>query len=251
MTAKKQAFVKGMERVGRLASETLDYVGKYLTAGISGNEINQLVHEYTLSRGAIPAPLGYDGFPKSVCVSINDMICHGVPSDRIFCEGDIVNIDVTSILDGYYGDSSRTWIIGNAPAHIGNLVKTAENAMNAGISVLKPGVHSGDIGFVIEQLVKKSGFAVCKEIGGHGIGTKFHDDPFIPAFGKKGTGERIKPWSCITVEPAVNEKQTSSVERAIPGSSITEILTKNGCWSAQFEHTVLITDTGFEILTRS
>jgi len=251
LTAQKQSFIKGMERVGRLASETLQNVEKYLVRGITANEINTIVHDYTLSHGAIPAPLGYEGFPKSVCTSINDMICHGVPTDRVLCNGDIINVDVTTILDGFYGDTSRTFIIGEVSPKISGLVKTAEKAMYAGIEVLRPGVQTGDIGHAVEFIVKKSGFAVCKDIGGHGIGTKFHDDPFIPAYGRKGSGVKIPAWTCITVEPAVNESATQSREIQIPGSTITEIITKNGCLSAQFEHTVLITDQGYQILTLS
>ncbi len=251
LTAKTQSFVRGMENVGKLASQTLDYTQRFLRAGVTTNDINDLVHDYTLTQGGIPAPLGYEGFPKSVCTSINDMICHGVPRDVVLKDGDIINVDVTSILNGYFGDSSRTFIIGEVPERTKQLVATAKSAMEAGIEILKPGLHTGDIGFVVQSLVRGAGFYVCKDIGGHGIGTIFHDDPFIPAFGKKRQGPRLSPWTCITVEPAINEKNSPSKEFAIPGSTITEIATESGCLSAQFEHTVLITDRGYQILTLS
>ncbi len=251
LTAKTQSFVLGMEKVGKLVSQTLDYTQRFLKAGLTTNDINDLVHDYTLTHGAIPAPLGYEGFPKSVCTSVNDMICHGVPRDTVLKDGDIINVDVTSILNGYFGDSSRTFIIGEVPARTQQLVATAKSAMEAGIEVLKPGLHTGDIGFAVQSFVRGAGFYVCKDIGGHGIGTVFHDDPFIPAFGKKRQGPRLSPWTCITVEPAINEKNSPSKEFAIPGSKITEIATESGCLSAQFEHTVLITDRGYEILTLS
>lgn len=251
LTAKTQSFILSMERVGKLVSQTLDYTQRFLRAGITTNDINDLVHDYTLTHGAIPAPLGYEGFPKSVCTSINDMICHGLPRDIVLKEGDIINVDVTSILNGYFGDSSRTFIIGEVSERTKQLVATAKSAMEAGIEILKPGIQTGDIGYTVQCHARAAGFYVCKDIGGHGIGTVFHDDPFIPAFGKKRQGPRLRPWTCITVEPAINEKNTVSKEFEIPGSKITEIATESGCLSAQFEHTVLITDRGHQILTLS
>ena len=251
LTAKQQSLVSGMEKVGRLVAETLDYTERYVRPGITTNDINDLVHDYTLTRGAIPAPLGYEGFPKSVCTSINDMICHGVPTDTVLKDGDIINVDVTSILGGYFGDSSRTLILGQVPDRTKQLVATAKSAMEVGIEILKPGLQTGDIGYAVQSFVRDAGFYVCKDIGGHGIGTTFHDDPFVPSFGKKRQGPRLMPWTCITVEPAINEKNSPSKEIAIPGSTITEILTETGCLSAQFEHTILITDRGFQIMTRS
>lgn len=250
LTTEHQSFVRGMERVGALVAATLDYTAKYIKVGITTNDIDRLVHDFTLTKGAIPAPLGYEGFPKSVCTSVNQMICHGVPNDLPLKEGDIVNVDVTSILGGYFGDSSRTFIVGTTSQKITDLVDTAFKAMHAGISIIKPGIQTGDIGFATQALARNAGYFVCKEIGGHGIGTVFHDDPFIPSFGKRNTGPRLKPWTCITVEPAINEKNTGSKEIKIAGSTITEIETENSCWSAQFEHTVLITDKGYEILTQ-
>jgi methionyl aminopeptidase len=251
LTAQQQSFIRGMEKVGKLVAATLDYTARYIKVGMTTNDIDRLVHDYTLTHDAIPAPLRYEGFPKSVCTSVNQMICHGVPNDLPLKEGDIVNVDVTSILGGYFGDSSRTFMVGTTSQKIASLVDTAYAAMHEGISILKPGLQTGDIGYATQAFVRKAGFFVCKEIGGHGIGTIFHDDPFIPSFGNRRTGPKLKPWTCITVEPAINEKNTGSKEISIAGSTITEIETENSCWSAQFEHTVLITDNGYQILTQS
>lgn len=249
MDKTQKEFVRGMEAACRLAKDTLDYIGAFVEAGVTPITLDKLCHEFTLSKGATSGPLGYHGFPYSICTSVNNMICHGLPDDTPLELGDIINIDVSPILHGYFGDSSRTFIVGKTSPEIEDLVKCAKDAMNAGISAIKPGARTGDIGNATEKLVKSRGFYVCKDIGGHGIGRVFHDDPFIPSFGRKGKGAKLIPWSCITVEPAVNQSKTPSIEHSIENSTITEIATENDCFSAQFEHTVLITDTGYEILT--
>lgn len=250
MNEQTKAFIRGMEAVGRLAKETLDYAEKHIKVGITTEEIDAIVADFVLTKGAKNAPLGYGGFPKSICTSVNNMICHGVPDATVLEDGDIINVDVTPVLNGYYGDTSRTFIVGKTTPEIEDLVDCAEKAMWEGINLIKPGIKTGDIGNATERYIKSRGFHACRDIGGHGIGRVFHDDPFVPAFGRKGKGFKLQPWTCITVEPAVNQKKTSSVEVAIVGSSITEIMTENDCFSAQFEHTVLITDTGFEIMTK-
>lgn len=249
MNQDQKAFVEGMRTVGKIAKDTLDNIEKHIKAGISTAEIDKICHEYILSRGAVPGPLGYCGFPNATCTSINNVICHGLPDDTILEDGDIINVDVTPIYNGFYGDTSRTFIVGEASNEVKDLVDCAYHAMWEGINMLKPGLKTGDIGSATEKYIKKRGFAACRDIGGHGIGTVFHADPFVPAFGRKGKGFVLQPWTCITVEPAVNQRKTRSIEVEIPGSTVTEILTEDDCFSAQFEHTVLITDNGFEVMT--
>ena len=242
--------VERMRLACRLAARTLDYISSYIKPGISTEEIDRLVHEYTLDHQATPAPLGYKGFPKSVCTSLNTVVCHGVPrSDEILKEGDIINVDVTCIKDGFYGDTSRTFLVGEVSAPNRELVKAAYEAMLIGIDEVKPGATTGDIGFAIDRFVTRKGYSTVKEIGGHGIGRNFHEEPFVPSFGKKGRGEVLVPWQCITVEPMVNAGSEDIIEKDIPGSAIKYYLTTDGLNSAQFEHTVLVTDTGYEILT--
>lgn len=241
--------IKKMERVCRLAAETLNYVEKQLRIGMTTNEIDALVHDFTLTKGATPAPLGYNGFPKSVCTSINEVICHGLPGNDILKDGDIINVDVTPKLDGFYGDSSRTFLIGNVSETARDLVETAKMAMDKGIEAITPKGTTGDIGFATGKVVTRKGYTAIKEIGGHGVGRVFHTEPFVPAWGKRGKGERLVPFHCITVEPMVNEGTDEFIEHDIPGSSIKWYTTLDKKLSAQFEHTVLITDTGYEILT--
>jgi methionyl aminopeptidase len=238
-----------MRAAGKLAARTLEHAGKFVRAGISTDEINKIVHDYTLANGAVPAPLGYNGFPKSVCTSVNSCICHGVPDGTILKEGDSINIDVTSILDGYYGDTSRTFFVGEVSDLAKDLSDCAEKAMWKGIEEVKPHATTGDIGFVINKLVTKRGYFVVREIGGHGIGKVFHDDPFVPSYGKKGRGPKLMPWTCITVEPMVNQTDADLEEFDIPDSTIKYYHTADRTLSAQFEHTVLVTDRGYEIMT--
>lgn len=252
MNAETQTFIKGMQKAGKLAAETLIHIKKFIQPGLSTLEIDQIVHDYTLSAGATPAPLGYHGFPKSVCTSVNECICHGVPrADEILKAGDIINVDVTCILDGYFGDTSATFYVGEVSPAAKRVTECAYHSMHQGIQQVAAGATVGDIGFAINKYVSRKGFYVVEEIGGHGIGRTFHDEPFVPSIGKKGKGYQLKPWTCITVEPMVNETAAATVEFSIPGSTIKYYETKDKCLSAQFEHTVLITDTGYEIMTLS
>ena len=242
--------ISKMKNSCRLASEILAYTGDFVKPGVSTNKLDQIAHEYTLSRRAFSAPLNYKGFPKSICTSVNECICHGVPSDRILKEGDIVNIDITCIKEGFHGDTSATFLVGESISDKArNLTKCAFEAMWRGIRVVTPHGHTGDIGFSVEKYVKKKDFYVVKEIGGHGIGEKFHTEPFVPSFGKKGRGEVLKPWTCITVEPMINETGTPLKSCPIPDSEIEYFETSDKTLSAQFEHTILITDEAYEILT--
>ena len=241
--------IKKMEYVCRLAARTLNYVGQYVKPGISTNELDKLVYDYTLTNNARPACLGYHGYPKTICTSVNAVVCHGVPDSTVLLDGDIINVDVTSEKDGFFGDCSATFFVGSVSEKARDLVEVALLARDKGIEVIAPGVTTGDIGFAIDKLVTRRGYSCVREIGGHGIGRKFHDEPFVPSFGKKGRGEKLVPWQCITIEPMVNEGVSTIQEIDIPNSSIKYYFTGDGKLSAQFEHTVLVTDTGYEILT--
>lgn len=252
MGKKPQTFIEGMRKAGQLACDTLHYIKPFIKEGINTEAINTQVHEYTLSQGAIPAPLGYNGFPKSVCTSVNQCVCHGVPSKKeILKAGDIINVDVTSILNGYHGDTSATFFVGEVSSEVAQLTEVAYHAMHKGIEQVIAGVSVGSIGFAINKYVSRKGFFVVKEIGGHGIGLKFHEDPFVPSIGKKGKGYQVKPWTCITVEPMVNLASSAIEEFSISQSTVKYYETQDKTPSAQFEHTVLVTDTGYEIMTLS
>lgn len=241
--------IKIMTKACRIAAETLNYLTKYVKAGISTNEIDVLANDYILTQDAISACIGYHGYPKFTCTSVNDMVCHGLPDDRILKEGDIINVDVTAKYKGFFGDTSRMYRIGQVSDEADRICQAADQARMIGIECITPNGWTGDIGFETNKFATRQGYSVVKEIGGHGIGRIFHTDPFVPAFGKKGKGERLKPFYCITVEPMINQGSDELVEIDIPGSSIKAYKTLDGKLSAQYEHTVLITDTGYEILT--
>ncbi len=239
-----------MKKACQLAARTLEHVEKYIRVGITTNEIDQIIHDYTLSHGAQPSPLGYHGYPKSSCTSVNEVVCHGVPDETILKEGDIINVDVTSYLNGFHGDTSKTYFVGNKiNENVRELVQVAYDCMMKGIEEVHPKNRTGDIGFAIDKYCTRKGFTTVKEIGGHGIGKKFHDEPFVPSFGKKGKGDPLIPWRCLTVEPMINETGASIKEIDIPNSSIKWYVTGDKTLSAQFEHTILVTDMGYEILT--
>lgn len=244
-----QEEVEMMRKAGKLAARTLNHVAKFVKAGVTTNELDKIVYDYCLSNGATPAPLNYKGFPKSICTSINHVICHGVPDNTVLKDGDLVNVDITCLLNGFHGDTSRTFLIGNVSQRAIEITQVAKEAMERGIAQIRPGGTVGDIGFEIDKFVTRKGFYTVKEIGGHGIGKKFHDEPFVPSFGKKGRGDVLVPWRCITVEPMINENSDEIVEFDIPGSEHKYYETPDKSLSAQFEHTVLITDTGYEVLT--
>lgn len=249
MTPLTSDEIKKMRTVGRLAARTLEYAGKFVKPGITTDEIDKIVADFTLTHGATCAPLGYNGFPKSVCTSINNVICHGVPDSTKLKEGDIINVDVTSLLEGFHGDCSATYMVGQVSETARQIVEVARMARDKGIEAIRPGGTTGDIGFAIDKFVTRKGYSTVKEIGGHGIGRTFHDDPFVPSYGKRGHGPQLIPWHCITVEPMVNEGSPEVKEIDIPNSSVKWYETVDGKLSAQFEHTVLVTDTSFEIMT--
>jgi len=242
-------FVKGMEGAGRLAAETLTYVSGLVRPGVKTIDLDREAEEFIRSPGGLPAPLNYYGYPRSICTSINEVICHGVPDNTVLKNGDIVNIDITAILNGYHGDTSMTVPVGVITENAKLLMEAAEMAMFKGIEAIEPGATTGDIGFATNKFVTKKGYHVVRDIRGHRIGVKFHDEPFVPAYGKKGKGDPLKTWRCITVEPMINETSSPMEEHEIPGSTIRYYTTADRCLSAQFEHTVLITDKGYQILT--
>lgn len=249
MTAKTASDIRVMTKTCRLAADTLIEAGKHVKAGITTNDLDKIVHDYILSHGAIPSPLYYHGFPKSICTSVNGIICHGIPDDTILKEGDIINIDVTTYKNGFHGDTSATFLVGEVSEKAKKITEVALQAMMKGIEAVGPECRTGDIGFAIDKFVTRQGFFTVKQLGGHGIGREFHESPFIPSFGKKRKGIEIKPYTTFTVEPMINETRVSIGELDILNSSIKVYTTSDESLSAQFEHTILSTDSGYEILT--
>ena len=242
--------IKKMETVCRLAAEMLQYAKTLVAPGVSTKEISDTIHERTLSLGCESAPLGYHGFPEAVCTSVNDLVCHGVPrADEILMPGDSINIDVTLKKDGFFGDTSATFFVGEVSDKAKKIAEAAEKGMYVGIEQVKAGNRTEDIGYATNKLVTGMGFHTVKAIGGHGIGDQFHKDPFVPAFGRKGKGELLIENTCLTVEPMVNETSEDFIEFKIPNSSICYYRTVDGTLSAQFEHTILVKKNGYEILT--
>lgn len=244
----KNDIVK-MKIACKMAGQVLQYTGNLIKPGMTTLEVDEIADDYTKTIGGISACVGYHGYPRATCISVNQVVCHGLPGDYVIKEGDILNLDVTVKKDGFFGDTSKTIMIGKVTPNAEDLVKTAYEAMMVGIEAITPKGWTGDIGFETNKFVTRKGYSTVKEIGGHGIGRIFHTDPFIPAFGKKGKGEKLRPFTCFTVEPMVNEGTEEFVERTIQGSSIKYYETADGKLSAQFEHTILLTDTGYEILT--
>lgn len=243
--------IKTMTKSCRIATETLNYLTKYIKAGITTNDIDVMANDYMKSLGAVSACIDYHGYPKYTCTSVNDMICHGVPDETVLKEGDIINVDVTALYKGFFGDTSRMYKIGQVSAEAEKICQVAEQARMIGIESITPNGFTGDIGFEVNKFVTRQGYTTVKEIGGHGIGRVFHTDPFVPSIGKKGKGERLKPFYCITVEPMVNQGVEDIFEIDIPGSTVKAYKTTDGLLSAQYEHTILVTDKGYEILTLS
>lgn len=231
-----------------LNNSILDEVEKKIHKGMSTLEIDEIVHNYTVSHGGIPAPLNFRGFPKSVCVSINDEVCHGIPSaDVILKEGDIVNVDVSTILDGYYSDASRMFIIGKTSDNAKRLVEVSKRCMEEGIKAIKPWGFLGDIGYAVNKCAIENGYTVVDCIGGHGVGNEFHEEPYVPFVGEKGTGMILVPGMIITIEPMINE---GTNEVFVDEDDDWTVLTDDGLLSAQWENTILITEDGVEILAK-
>ena len=241
------AQIERMRRAGRIAAETLAFVGSQLRIGMSTHEIDQLVRQDTARRGGRPSQLGYHGFPATVCTSRNSVVCHGIPSrTELLADGDILNIDVTTNVDGYHGDTSAMFFIGTVSPDARRIVDIARRCRDVGISVIREGARLGDIGAAIEEVARQQGVGVVTEIGGHGIGRHMHADPHVAHTGKRGSGPRLKAGMAITVEPMVN-LGGAAVRQLDDGWTI---VTADGSLSAQWEHTVVVTRDGFEIMTQ-
>lgn len=246
ISIKSAREIELMRQSCELAAKTLNYIADKLEIGMSTDDVNQLCHDFIIKNNAIPSPLNYHGFPKSVCTSLNEVICHGIPSKKdILKDGDILNIDVTTYFKNFHGDTNRTYFIGNVDPKIQNLVKTTYECMMKGIDVCKPGAYLGDIGAAIESHAHKNGYSVVHEYCGHGIGREFHEEPQILHYGRAGTGIQMKAGMTFTVEPMINlgKRQCKLLKDGWT------VITRDKKQSAQFEHTILITETGYEIMT--
>ena len=239
--------IEGLRKSGIINTGVLDLVAREIHAGMSTAEIDKLVYDYTVSHGAIPAPLNYEGFPKSVCTSINEVVCHGIPSEEeILEEGDIINVDVSTILDGYYSDASRMFIIGETTPEKKKLVDVAKECLEIGMQAARPFGFVGDIGHAIEKHAKKNGFSVVRDLCGHGVGLEFHEEPDVEHFGRKGTGMLLVPGMVFTIEPMIN---MGTYEVFVDEEDGWTVVTEDELPSAQWEHTFLMTENGLEILT--
>lgn len=243
---KNAAQIEGIREAGKVNNAILDEVASKIKMGMSTEEINSIVVEATKRLGGIAAPLNYEGFPKSVCTSINDQVCHGIPSaEDILEDGDIVNVDVTTIYKGYYADASRMFLIGDVLPEDKELVKVAREAIDVGLSVVKPWNCLGDVGQAINDFAKAHGYSVVREIGGHGVGLEFHEDPWVSYVSKKNTGYVLAPGMVFTIEPMINEGRA---EIFIDESNDWTVYTEDGSYSAQWEVTVAVTEDGYEVL---
>jgi methionyl aminopeptidase len=241
------AAFDGMRRAGRLAAETLDFITPHVKPGATTGELDKLCHDFTIERGAIPAPLGYRGFPKSICTSINHVVCHGIPGERALEDGDIVNIDVTPILDGWHGDASRMYPVGKVGVKARKLMDVTHEALMRGIEVVRPGATLGDIGHAIQSYVEAQRFSVVRDFCGHGLGRTFHTAPSILHYGQPGEGLTLREGMFFTIEPMVN---AGRAETKILSDGWTAV-TKDRSLSAQFEHSIGVTPGGHEIFTLS
>lgn len=248
ITIKSQREIALMREAGRLAAQTLDMIEQYIQPGVSTEELNQICHDFIVSHDAYPAPLNYKGFPKSICTSVNEVICHGIPSDKVILkDGDIINIDVTAIKHGYHGDTNRTYFVGEPSDEVRQLVEFTREVTLKAIDIVRPGIRVGDIGHLIQSEAEARGYGVVREFTGHGLGRKFHEAPSIFHYGKPGTGAKIRKGMTFTIEPMIN---LGSHELHVLDDGWTAV-TNDGKWSAQFEHSLAVTDEGYEILTLS
>ena len=244
---KNQEDISKMRIAGRLAAEVLQMIGPYVQEGVTTDEINTICHDYIVNvQQAIPAPLNYHGFPKSICTSVNHQICHGIPGPRKLKNGDIVNVDVTVLKEGYHGDTSKMFIIGKPSILSERLIKVTYECLYLGIQEVKPGAHFGDIGAAIQQHAEKNRFSVVREYCGHGIGKIFHEPPNVLHYGKQGSGEILLPGMIFTIEPMINAGKRDV--KLLPDNWT--VVTKDHSLSAQWEHTILVTEDGFDILTK-
>ncbi len=237
----------GMRKAGKLAAETLDYIKPYIVPDVSTDYLNQLCHEFIISNNAIPAPLNYNGFPKSICTSINHVVCHGIPSEKKLKDGDIINIDVTVLLDGWYGDTSRMFFVGKASIKAKKLVRITYEALMKAINLVKPGITLGDIGYVIQTHAEANYYSVVRDYTGHGIGRVFHDSPVVLHYGNPGEGLVLKENMFFTIEPMIN----AGAKETLLSKDGWTVFSRDKSLSAQFEHSVAVTADGCEIFTLS
>lgn len=246
VSIKTPADIEKMRIAGRLAAEVLEMIEPYVQAGVTTDELNTLCHNYIVDvQKAIPAPLNYNGFPKSICTSINHVVCHGIPNDKPLKNGDIINIDITVIKDGYYGDTSKMFMVGDTPEWAQRLCRITQECMYMAIEIVRPGTRLGDIGAIIQQHAESNGYSVVREFCGHGIGTVFHEEPQVLHYGKAGTGLELQEGMTFTIEPMIN---LGRKETRVLGDGWTAI-TKDRKLSAQWEHTLVVTANGYEIFT--
>ncbi|GET21373.1 type I methionyl aminopeptidase [Prolixibacter denitrificans] len=244
---KTQEQIDGIRKSSKLAAETLEFIEPHVKAGVSTEHLDNLIHQFILDHGAIPATLNYNGYPKSSCISLNEVVCHGIPSpDTVLKDGDILNIDVTTILDGYYGDTSRMYTVGEVNEKALKLIDVTKHCLDLGIQQVRPGNYLGNIGYVISRYATSQGFSVVYEFCGHGVGVEFHEDPQVDHSSRKNSGPKLRPGMTFTIEPMINlgrprvklDKHDGWTARTIDDQL-----------SAQFEHTILVTETGCEVLT--
>jgi methionyl aminopeptidase len=246
ITIKTADEIEKMRVAGRLAAQVLQMIRPHVKAGVTTGELDRICHDYIVNvQGAIPAPLNYRGFPKSICTSLNHQICHGIPGDKVLKNGDILNIDITVIKDEFHGDTSRMFLIGEPSVQAKRVCKVSYEAMRAGIQLVKPGVRLGDIGHAIQKHAESAHFSIVQEYCGHGIGRGFHEEPQVLHYGKPNTGMELVPGMTFTIEPMVNAGKRHT--KLLPDGWT--VVTKDHSLSAQWEHTVLVTDTGYEVLT--
>ena len=246
ISIKSKREIELMRATSKLAASTLEYIEPFVKPGVSTEELNTLCHEYIIKNGAYPSPLNYHGFPKSVCTSLNEVVCHGIPSTKdVLKDGDILNIDVTTYLNKFHGDTNKTFLVGNVSDEVKKLVDVTYQCMMEGIKQVRPGGHIGDIGASIMEIAHDHGYGVVEDYCGHGIGREFHEDPQVVHVGKRGKGAEMKPGMTFTIEPMIN----LGVKDCKVLKDGWTVLTKDKKWSAQFEHTILVTEGGFEILT--
>ncbi|NOY96285.1 MAG: type I methionyl aminopeptidase [Chlorobi bacterium] len=239
--------IEGIRNSSRLAASALDFVEEYIRPGISSGFLDQKIEGFIISHGATPATKGYNGYPKSSCISLNEVVCHGIPSEKIILkEGDILNIDITTILNGYYGDTSRMFMVGEVSPAALNLVEVTKHCLDLGIMQVFPGNYFGNIGFVINRYAKSKGYSVVYEYCGHGVGLQFHEAPQVDHAARRNSGELMRPGMTFTIEPMINAGRASTVIDKKDGWTAR---TADNKLSAQFEHTVLVTNSGFEVLT--
>lgn len=244
---KNEEDIKKMRVAGKLAADVLEMIESHIKEGVTTDELDKICHDYIVNQQqAIPAPLNYHGFPKSICTSINHVVCHGIPGPRTLKDGDIVNVDVTVLKDGYHGDTSKMFVIGKPSVLAERLIRVTQECLYLGIAMVKPGTHLGDIGAAIQEHAEKNRYSVVREYCGHGIGTVFHEPPNVLHYGKRGHGEVLKAGMIFTIEPMINAGKRDV--KLLPDGWT--VVTKDHKLSAQWEHTILVTESGYEILTQ-